>query len=219
MVDGAIVTNPRSQVRPDARIVVRKPRTPRGVVKLGHALDAFGIDVAGKVAVDLGACTGGFTIALLDRGAAQVYAVDVGFGQLLGSLQQDPRVVNLERTNVGDVDLDLLGRHPDLIVSDITKLALRDVGAQLVANGVPAPGTVLVGLVKPMFELAMGELPDEDELDTALRTAADGLAQSGWTVCDTMRSEVVGHRGAIEFFVHAVWGDRQPPRPAGSGVA
>jgi 23S rRNA (cytidine1920-2'-O)/16S rRNA (cytidine1409-2'-O)-methyltransferase len=206
VVDGAIVTNPRSQVRPDARIVVTKPRTPRGVVKLGHALDAFGIDVGGKVAVDLGACTGGFTMALLERGAARVFAVDVGFGQLLGSLQQDPRVVNLERTNVADVDLALLGRrHPDVIVSDITKLSLREVGAQLGANGVPTDGTVLVGLVKPMFELAMGELPDAGELDEALALASDGLETSGWHVRDTMRSEVVGHGGAIEFFVHAVW--------------
>lgn len=204
-VDGAIVTNANSMVRPDATIVVRRRKEPKGVRKLGHALDAFGVEVEGRVAVDLGACTGGFTLALLDRGAAQVFAVDVGFGQLLGSLQQDPRVVNLERTNIAQVTPDLLGTHPDIVVADVTKLSLRDLGAQIAANDLPTTGTAFVGLVKPMFELGTGELPVGDSLDEALALAAEGLARIGWETLGTMRSEVVGSRGAIEFFVHARW--------------
>ncbi len=160
LVDGVIVTNPESQVLPDARIVVKAPTTLQGVRKLTPALDHFEIDPANAVAVDLGACTGGFTQALLNRGAARVFAVDVGYGQLLGSLRQDDRVVSLERTNVAAVTPDLLGGiHPTIIVCDVTKLALREVGRQLADNRVPGPGTDFVGLVKPMFELATGSLP------------------------------------------------------------
>lgn len=208
-VDGAIVTNPNSLVRRDARVIVKPRKEPQGVRKLGSALDAFGIDVAGRVALDLGASTGGFTIALLRRGARRVFAVDVGFGQLLGSLQQDPRVVNLERTNLGDVTPELLGEPPDLIVVDVTKLKLRDVAGQLVANGVPAPGMSFVGLVKPMFELARGELPtSREELAESVRLAAGGLVEAGWEVLGQMESPVRGHHGAVEFFLHARWPGR-----------
>jgi 23S rRNA (cytidine1920-2'-O)/16S rRNA (cytidine1409-2'-O)-methyltransferase len=205
-VDGAVVANATSMVRPDARIVVRPPKVPQGVRKLGAALDRFGIEPAGCRALDLGACTGGFTLALLERGAVQVAAVDVGFGQLLGSLQQDPRVRNLERTNVAEVTPELLGGNPELVVVDITKLSLREVVHQLVANDVPADGTELVGLVKPMFELGWGQLPTTDEdLERALQLAVEGIAAEGWEVLDTMPSPVRGHRGAVEYFVHARW--------------
>ena len=204
-VDGAIVTNPNSQVLPTARVVVKPPSELRGVRKLEPALDAFGIDATGLVALDLGACTGGFTQVLLTRGAVKVFAVDVGYGQLLGSLRQDDRVVNLERTNIADVTPDLLGTRPDLIVCDVTKLALREVAKQLVANDVPAPGCRLVGLVKPMFELGTGELPVGDELQRALALARDGVEALGWTDLATIDSPITGHRGAIEFFLHARW--------------
>lgn len=205
-VDGAVVTNADSMVRIDARVVVKSPKQPQGVRKLGHALDQFGVEVTDRIGLDLGACTGGFTMALLERGARRVIAVDVGYGQLLGSLQQDPRVVNLERTNVADVTPELIGGQPDVIVVDVTKLSLRAVGGQIAANDVPTHGTDLVGLVKPMFELGWGELPTTDQdLADALRQAADGLVAEGWEVVATMESEVRGHRGAIEYFVHARW--------------
>jgi 23S rRNA (cytidine1920-2'-O)/16S rRNA (cytidine1409-2'-O)-methyltransferase len=208
-VDGAVVTNPSSLVRADARVVVKAPRTPQGVRKLGHALDRFGIDLHDRFGLDLGACTGGFTLAMLERGAARVAAVDVGFGQLLGSLQQNDRVLNLERTNVADVTPELIGGHPEVVVVDVTKLSLREVGRQIAVNDVPAPGTDLVGLVKPMFELGWGELPTTDaDLAEALRRAVDGLVAEGWEVVATMESEVRGHRGAVEYFVHARWPDR-----------
>ncbi len=212
-VDGAIVTNPNSQVLPDARIVV-KPRTElRGVQKLGPALDTFEVEVDGRVAVDLGACTGGFTQVLLAKGAARVFAVDVGFGQLLGSLRQDDRVVNLERTNIAAVTPELLGCRPDIVVCDITKLSLREVAKQLVDNDVPKPGTQIVGLVKPMFELGTGELPEGEELDRALRLAENGIEQLGWTDLASIDSSIQGHRGAVEFFIHARWPTSAEPSP------
>lgn len=205
-VDGAVITNPASQVKPDARIVVKPRKSPQGVSKLGPALDRFGVDVQGAIGLDLGACTGGFTLALLERGAARVFAVDVGFGQLLGSLRQDPRVVNLEKTNVSDVTPDLLGTRPDLVVVDVTRLKLRDVAAQLAANAVPKAGTQMVGLVKPAFELGLAEMPtDPTDLDRALQSAVDGVTAAGWHVAGTMESQVRGHHGATEYFIHADW--------------
>lgn len=205
-VDGAVITNPASQVKPDAQIVVKPRSEPQGVRKLGHALDHFEIDVRGAIAVDLGACTGGFTLALLARGAVRVFAVDVGFGQLLGSLRQDERVVNLEKTNVSEVTSDLLGGQPDVVVVDVTRMKLRDVAEQLASNGVPRAGTQLVGLVKPAFELGLAEMPtDPSELDRALQSAVAGVTDAGWSVIATGESEVRGHHGATEFFIHADW--------------
>jgi 23S rRNA (cytidine1920-2'-O)/16S rRNA (cytidine1409-2'-O)-methyltransferase len=227
LVDGAIVTNPAARVRTDAAVVVRDRRQPQGVRKLGLALDRLGVAVEGRLGMDVGACTGGFTMALLLRGARRVVAVDVGYGQLLGSLQQDPRVVNLERTNVADLSPalvaapDVLGGLPGVIVADVTKIPLRQVGLQLAEQGVPAAGADLVGLVKPMFELAVGVLPTAAaDLDRAVSLAASGLADHGWAVLGTIESAVRGHGGAVEFFVHARWagpsaesGPASPPLP------
>ena len=213
LVDGAIVTNPTARIRADAAVVVKDRRQPQGVRKLGLALDRLDVAVDGRLAMDVGACTGGFTMALLARGARRVVAVDVGYGQLLGSLQQDERVVNLERTNVADLSPALvtapefLGGLPEVIVADVTKIPLRQVGLQLAEQRVPARGADLIGLVKPMFELAVGVLPTSAaDLDRAVSLAASGLADHGWTVVDTIESAVRGHGGAVEFFVHARWG-------------
>jgi 23S rRNA (cytidine1920-2'-O)/16S rRNA (cytidine1409-2'-O)-methyltransferase len=212
LVDGVIVTNPAARVRTDAAVVVRDRRQPQGVTKLGSALDRLDVAVEGRLGMDVGACTGGFTLALLHRGARRVVAVDVGYGQLLGSLQQDERVVNLERTNVSDLTPELvaapevLGGLPDVVVADVTKIPLRQVGRQLAERRVPAAGADLVGLVKPMFELATGELPTAPaDLDRAVRLAESGLAGHGWTVVETIESAVRGHGGAVEYFVHARW--------------
>lgn len=217
LVDGAIVTNPASRVRADAAVVVKARRRPQGVRKLGHALDRLAIPVDGRLGLDLGACTGGFTLALLQRRARRVAAVDVGYGQLLGSLRQDDRVVNLERTNISDLDDDLLsepamlGGRPEVIVVDVTKMTLRQVGEQLVERRIPAPGADFIGLVKPLFELSRGDLPTaRTDLDHAVDLAVSGLAGAGWLIVERIESDVRGHGGAIEFFVHARW----PPAAA-----
>ena len=205
-VDGVIVTNPRANVRPDARIVVKADQAPRGTRKLGHALDRLDVEVTGAVCLDVGASTGGFTKALLDRGAAKVYAVDVGHGQLLGSLRADERVVNLERTNVADLDDLLVPETLDLVVVDVSKLRLGEATAQLTQRVGLRPGAVLVGLVKPMFELRLGVLPTEpSQLAEACDRAARSIGEAGWSVRDVIESEVRGNKGAVEFFVHATF--------------
>jgi 23S rRNA (cytidine1920-2'-O)/16S rRNA (cytidine1409-2'-O)-methyltransferase len=203
-VDGAIVTNPRASVRADASIVVRADHAPRGSEKLGHALDRLAVAPAEAVCLDVGACTGGFTKALLDRGAARVYAVDVGHGQLLGSLRADPRVVNLERTNVADLNDVLVSDPLDLVVIDVSKLSLGEAAAQTTERVRIRPGAELVGLVKPMFELRTGELPTEpSQLAEACDRAARSIGAAGWHVHDVIESAVRGNKGAVEFFVHA----------------
>ena len=173
-----------------------------GVEKLTFALERFGVDVHGRVAFDCGASTGGFTRALLDAGAARVYAVDAGFGQLLGSLRQDERVVNLERTNLADARVD---EPVDVVTLDLSYLSLADALPQLAVE--LATGADLLALVKPMFELHLGRLPDDQDagLAEALPLAAAAATAAGWTVVATDRSPVRGRAGAVEGFMHAAW--------------
>ena len=202
-VDGRYVTNPDARVPAGASIVVEPRADLRGVAKLGHALDRCAVPVAGAACLDVGAAAGGFTTALLERGARRVYALDAGHGQLLGSLRQDPRVVNLEHTNVAAAGPDLVPEAIGVVSVDVSYLPLREAVAQLRSVRF-APGAHLVGLVKPMFELALPALPtDEADHEAAAALAAEGIAAAGWTVLDTFPSAVTGRHGAVEWFVHA----------------
>jgi 23S rRNA (cytidine1920-2'-O)/16S rRNA (cytidine1409-2'-O)-methyltransferase len=203
-VDGVPRTNPRMLVDAGSAVLIdAEPRALRGEAKLRAALDGFGVDPAGATALDAGAAAGGFVRALLDAGARRVYAVDAGFGQLRGSLAQDERVVNLERTNIGELTRAVVPEAVDLVTLDVGFLALTAAVPQLEAIDL-APGGRLLGLVKPMFELGLGALPDDDALvDEAIDRAASGIAAAGWDVLGTMRSAVRGSRGAIEGWVHA----------------
>lgn len=186
-----------------ASIVVRETAELRGSVKLRAALDGFGVTVAGRIALDVGAATGGFTSILLERGAARVYAVDAGHGQLLGSLAQDPRVVNLEATNVGELSAELVPEPIGIVTIDVSYLSLASAVGQLGAV-VLAPGADLIGLVKPMFELRRDRAPsDRASLDRALAAAVTGIVAAGWAVLDTMDSPVTGAKGAPELLVWA----------------
>jgi 23S rRNA (cytidine1920-2'-O)/16S rRNA (cytidine1409-2'-O)-methyltransferase len=203
VVDGFLVTNPSSLVRVDASISFRRDEPLRGERKLRAALERFDLRVQDRVAVDLGAAAGGFTRALLDAGAARVYAVDAGYGQLLGSLRADARVVNLERTNLGRLDSKLVPQAVDLLTLDLSYLAVGRAVAQLSRLRFTRGADVLA-LVKPMFELGLARPPtDERRLNEAVERAATGLAAEHWTILDTMRPRVCGARGAIEFFIHA----------------
>ena len=162
-VNGRIVTNPASLVPVDASLVVRRGRPLRGEVKLRAALVAFGVRVDGRVAVDAGAATGGFTRALLGAGAARVYAVDAGHGQLLGSLRSNPRVVNLEGVNLGELDTTRVPEEVELVTLDLSYLPLADAVPQLGRLAL-ARDAELVALVKPAFELRLGAPPDGPEL-------------------------------------------------------
>ena len=131
LVEGRVHTNPASLVRGDASIAARKEARLRGEFKLRGALDALAVDVEGRTALDLGAAAGGFTRTLLDRGARRVYAVDAGFGQLLGSLRQHARVVNLEGVNIASLTTDLVPEPIDLVSVDLSYLSLRKAAPQL----------------------------------------------------------------------------------------
>ena len=203
LVDGSIIVNPGSMVRPGASVAIREPPTLRGRRKLEAALERWRIPLTDAVALDAGASTGGFTQALLHAGARRVYAVEVGYGQLLGSLRQDSRVISLERVNVGGLTIELVPDALDVVTLDLGYLALARGVPQL--NGLRfVPGAQLIGLVKPMFELALASAPsDRDTIDAALEHAVRGIAEAGWDTLDWIDSPILGSRGAHEMLVRA----------------
>jgi 23S rRNA (cytidine1920-2'-O)/16S rRNA (cytidine1409-2'-O)-methyltransferase len=202
-VDGKPALNPRGLVAATAAITVDPVPLLRGATKLAAALDTFDVSVTGRLALDAGAAAGGFTTVLLDRGAVRVYAVDAGHGQLRGSLRQDARVVNLERTNLGELTPTLVPDVIDVVTLDLSYLSI--------AAAVPAldrvqlaGGADLVALVKPMFELGLDRPPDDvARFEAASAAARRGIAQAGWHVVADMESPARGARGAVEFFLHA----------------
>jgi len=202
-VDGVVRTNPASLVRVGASIVVGAQRALRGERKLEAALDAFDVRVAGRVALDVGAAAGGFTRVLLRAGARRVYAVDAGHGQLLGSLRQDGRVVNLEATNLGDLDRGLVPDRLDVVTLDVSYLPLRAAVPQLERVAMSAHADA-IALVKPQFELGLGRRPRAPaELRDAVQRARGAFEDGRWSVRALVRSPVTGARGAIEFLLHA----------------
>ena len=141
---------------------------------------------------------------LLDAGGLGWYAVDAGFGQLLGSLRQDPRVINLEATNVAALDSRLVPEPIEVVTIDVSYLALAAAVAQLEDRITIAAGADLIGLVKPMFELRLATAPIDPELvNAATERACVGIAASGWRLVNTMTSPVLGGRGAVEALLHA----------------
>jgi 23S rRNA (cytidine1920-2'-O)/16S rRNA (cytidine1409-2'-O)-methyltransferase len=207
LVNGAPILNPRALVPADGAVHVAGERPLRGTTKLSHALKVLGLDVAGAVALDLGAAAGGFTQALLDAGAARVYAVDVGVGQLRGRLRVDPRVVNLERTNLADLDARLIRDPIGLVTMDLSYLSVADALPQL--EGVPiGPEAQLIALVKPTFELHRAALAaSPSELDEATAIVTEALSRWRWEHLKTVPSPIRGSLGALEAFV---WARREP---------
>jgi 23S rRNA (cytidine1920-2'-O)/16S rRNA (cytidine1409-2'-O)-methyltransferase len=203
LVDGRVITNPNARVRHDASIRLAHEHRLRGDIKLSHCLDTLGIAVSGRVALDVGASAGGFTTALLERGALRVYAVDAGVGQLLGSLRVDPRVGNLEGCNLGDLRPAMLDRAIDIVVMDLSYLPLADALPQL--DWLPLqPDADMVLLVKPTFELRRGRMAaSDDDLRAAFESARAAVARSGWLVVGTSEAPRTGRRGARELFLHA----------------
>jgi 23S rRNA (cytidine1920-2'-O)/16S rRNA (cytidine1409-2'-O)-methyltransferase len=211
VVDGRFVQNPASQVTVGASIVVQDEAPLRGEAKLRAALEHFAITVSGRVALDAGAAAGGFTRVLLEAGASRVYAVDAGHGQLIGSLRQDPRVVNLEGVNLGALDPSVVPDAVDVVTLDLSYLSLADAVPQL-DRIVLTESADLVALVKPMFELHLSEAPsDSNSLDQAQLAATLGVEAAGWEVVDTMDSPVTGSRGAPERLLHARRGVQSDP--------
>lgn len=197
----------------DAGIAVRgrdHPWVSRGGVKLAHGLDLAGWDVAGAVALDVGASTGGFTDVLLKRGAARVYAVDVGTNQLAWGLRQDPRVVVLEQTNARHLTADHVPETVDLVVCDASFISLAKVLE--VPLGFARPGARLMALIKPQFEAGRDEVGKGGVVrDPAVhaRVCADVTAWiegRGWTVVNVVESPITGPSGNVEFLLSAICG-------------
>ena len=212
-VDGFVITNPEARVPARARVRRHVQPALRGEAKLQAALDSFTVTVRDRVALDVGAAAGGFTRTLLRAGARRVYAVDAGHGQLLGSLRQDPRVVNLEATNVAALDRRLIPEPVEVVTVDVSYLSLVSAISQLDRIEL-APEAELIGLVKPMFELRRATAPTDDaSLAAALEAAERGVEALGWAVVASVPSPVSGARGARELLLHAC----RPPeaRPAG----
>jgi 23S rRNA (cytidine1920-2'-O)/16S rRNA (cytidine1409-2'-O)-methyltransferase len=203
LVDGVPAASLRTRVRADASILLRRPRQLRGAIKLSHALAGFGIDATGAIALDLGAAAGGFSQALLAAGAARVYAVDAGVGQLRGWLRADPRVITLERTNLAELGPDLIDEPADLITMDLSYLSVRDAIGQ-VDRRLMRRSAQIIALVKPTFELHSAGLADRpDQVAEATDSAARALEEHGWHVRARLPSPIEGAKGAIEVFVHA----------------
>ena len=183
------------------------PWVSRGGIKLAHALDHFHIDVTGAVALDIGASTGGFTDVLLTRGAARVYAVDVGHGQLAWKLRQDPRVVVLERVNARHLTAQDIPEPPDLVVCDASFIGLQVVLPAALA--LAKPSARLVALIKPQFEVGPANVGKRGVVsDPALHRdvcarIAQWLGQAGWTVEGIAESPITGPEGNVEFLIYA----------------
>jgi len=207
-VDGRRAEKAGQPVAGDAAIEVAEPPHPyvsRGGVKLAAALDAFGIDPAGKTCLDVGASTGGFTDCLLRRGAARVYAVDVGRGQLDATLRADPRVVLREKVNARGLSAVEVPEPVDVAVVDVSFISLKLV-LPAVAGRV-RPGGTLVALVKPQFEAGRGEVPrggvvrSEATRARVVREVEDAGRGLGLDVVGVVPSPIAGARGNAEFLV------------------
>lgn len=215
-VGGAPADKPARLVAPDEPLVVLGPGprfVGRGGDKLEAALDRFGVVVAGRRVYDVGASTGGFTDCALQRGAATVVAVDVGYGQLHERLRADPRVEVHERTNARDLTPGALGAPADLLVADLSFISLRTVLPALVP--LVAPAGELVLLVKPQFEAGRqeasrgrGVISDPAIWRRVLEEVAAALVGLGAAIMGVMASPLSGADGNVEFLLHA--------RPAGA---
>jgi 23S rRNA (cytidine1920-2'-O)/16S rRNA (cytidine1409-2'-O)-methyltransferase len=213
-VDGRVNTNPSSVIGPGATVTLVAPTVLRGEAKLRAAVAAFDLRLHGQTALDVGASAGGFTRVLLEEGATRVYAVDAGHGQLLGSLRQDARVVNLEATNLGDLNVELVPEEIDIFTVDLSYISLTDAIPQL-ENVRIHPQCDLVALVKPMFELHLSRPPsDLAPLQHALQRACTGIEATNWSVQRWIDSPVTGAKGAVEFLVHAMRGAATSPLPS-----
>lgn len=220
-VSGGVATKPATAVTTDVAIVVRddpdrEEFVSRGGHKLAGALAAFGpqgLRVSGRRCLDAGASTGGFTDVLLRAGAAEVVAVDVGYGQLAWTLRQDPRVVVHDRTNVRELTTELIGGPVDLVVGDLSFISLSLVLPPL--TGVTREDGDLALMVKPQFEVGKDRLGKGGVVrDPALRaeavgTVAEAAAGLGWGARAMAASPLPGPAGNVEFFL---WLRRGPAR-------
>ncbi|MGA0545256.1 TlyA family RNA methyltransferase [Brevundimonas sp. VNH65] len=208
--NGVVVKKPSEQVADDAVLTAEAAHrfVGRGALKLDHALTLWPVAVEGRTVLDVGASTGGFTEVCLERGAARVFAVDVGQGQLHPRIASDARVVDLEKTDARDLTPDLIPVPPGLIVCDASFISLTKVLP--VALSLAAPDADLVTLVKPQFEMDSrkdvgrgGVVRDAEARQATLDRVVAWLEGEGWTVLETADSPISGGDGNVEFLVWA----------------
>ena len=209
-VNGQKSDKPGTPVKEDDQIEIRGEvlrYVSRGGKKLEKAMQVFPIQLDGRVCIDIGASTGGFTDCMLQNGAEKVYAVDVGYGQLAWSLRSDPRVVCMERTNVRYLTPEQIPEPLDFGTVDVSFISLTYV-IPVIAR-IAAPGASVVLLVKPQFEVGKGNLgkggivEDRHLRDQALETVVDCANQHGLTVAGTAPSPIEGTHGNTEFLLFA----------------
>ncbi len=212
LVDDRCVDKPGTAIKPGAHVRLRRTRggqsgrfVSRGGDKIESALVHFELDVRGLRAVDIGAATGGFTDALLQRGASEVVAIDVGYGLLADKLRRDPRVHVRERTNARSLEPTQLPFVPDLVVVDASFIGLSALLPAI--NAISRPGTQLLAMVKPQFELPPAMVPEGGVVrdDADRQRSVDGVVAqagaSGWRCLGQVDSAVHGPSGNIEIFV------------------
>ena len=209
LVDDQTVDKVGTQVYLDASIRLRGEDIPfvsRGGLKLAKALEHFDISVNGRIAIDVGASTGGFTDCLLQNGAAKVVAVDVGYGQLAWKLRDDVRVMNLERTNIRHLTTEQLEDTPELAVIDASFISLKKVLPATLA--LLKPGGDVVALIKPQFEVGKGlvgkggVVRDPQQHIQVVEKIKLLAAQLGCQVMDVCESPLLGPKGNHEFLIH-----------------
>lgn len=208
-IDGMPAAKPATAVAPTANLTVdtaaERSWVSRGAHKLIGALDTFAIDVTGRRCLDAGASTGGFTEVLLDRGAREVVAADVGYGQLAWALRSDPRVQVLERTNVRSITAELFGGPVDVVVADLSFISLATVLPALI--GAATPDADIVPMVKPQFEVGKGQVGaggvvhDPALRRTAVLSVARRAAALGWPAVGVTASPLPGPSGNVEYFL------------------
>ena len=209
-IRGTVAVKPATMVDAAEAVEITVPAAygyvSRGAHKLIGALDGLGVVVSGRRALDAGASTGGFTQVLLERGAAQVIAVDVGYGQLAWVLQSDPRVTVLDRVNVRALAPEQLDYRPDLIVADLSFISLALVLPALVACA--DPDADMLVMVKPQFEVGRelvgsGGVVREPALRrSTIRRISDVAATNGWGTAGSVASPLPGPSGNVEYFLH-----------------
>lgn len=204
------------------RLKDMQPFASKGGLKLSGAIKAMDIEVAGKICLDAGASTGGFTDCLLQHGALMVYAVDVGFGQLTGALRQDERVKNLEKTNISDSSLLDLAPRPTLATCDLSYLSLRE--AVPLYKAIMHDEGEMLALVKPLFEIEDSNARRTGQIDQAayepllkeLAAYFNGLPQT--SVAKVCASPITGNAGTLEFFFHIRFGEELQQPDLGQAI-
>jgi len=182
------------------------PFASRGGIKLHHALKQFKIDVGNKIALDIGASTGGFTDCLLQKGIKKVYAVDVGYGQLDWKLRNDPRVICMDRINARNLKREDLHDDPQLVVVDVSFISLKLILPPVFK--ILKQQNELIALVKPQFEVGKDEVENKGIIKDPRKRANvllglnSFISEQGWVLCKLTESPIQGQKGNREYLIH-----------------